>query len=411
MYRSSSSNSSKKITSKKVRTTQPWQIAKPISDSREHELRARLTIQPNTVLGVYPFKGMKLSRADVEWLLAAHERGRGPVDWNDRDQRSRLGLDLRGADLSETDLSGLPLANLIGALDFSDRHVTTEQRLAAAICLDGANCRGIHLEGARLQNVSAKRVRFQGAFLQEAVLRWGDLTGAHFREADLSGTDLSKTHLEDASLRLARVYRLNLERAILGADTNVDALWEKANVRGLDVRWGGADLSRVPWSKVTLGEDQIARQERTAHTYVCASRANRQLALQLQAQGLTEEAMLFNYRAQAFQRLAWKKQRRFGKYLFSAALNVSCGYGYRPLRAFLLYLIVVGGFATLFGLAGHMIWYEAIIDSIISLHGRGFFAATFAPGDPLAAAAAAEAVLGLLVEVVVLATVSRRLFS
>jgi len=121
--------------------------------------------------------------------------------------------------------------------------------------------------------------------------------------------------------------------------------------------------------------------------------------------------MAFSYRAQTFRRLVWWKQRKFGQYLFSTALNLSCGYGYRPLRSLAFYVIVVGCFALLYGLAGHINWYDAIVDSIISLHGRGFFSTGFAPGDPLAIAAAAEAILGLLVEVVVLATVTRRLFS
>ena len=54
--------------------------------------------------GIYPFRGMKLSRADVEWLLATHENGRGPVNWSDEGQRGRKGLDLRGADLCQVDL-------------------------------------------------------------------------------------------------------------------------------------------------------------------------------------------------------------------------------------------------------------------------------------------------------------------
>lgn len=59
-----------------------------------------------------PFEGIKLSRADIEWLLANYENGRGPVDWSDESQREREGLDLRGADMHQVDLHGLPLARL-----------------------------------------------------------------------------------------------------------------------------------------------------------------------------------------------------------------------------------------------------------------------------------------------------------
>jgi hypothetical protein len=47
-------------------------------------------------------------------LLSTHENGQGPVDWKDKSQRNRLGLDLRGADLRHLDLHHLPLACLYG---------------------------------------------------------------------------------------------------------------------------------------------------------------------------------------------------------------------------------------------------------------------------------------------------------
>ena len=45
----------------------------------------------------------------MEWLLATHENGQGPVDWSDEQQRDRKGLDLRGANLFRINLSNLPL--------------------------------------------------------------------------------------------------------------------------------------------------------------------------------------------------------------------------------------------------------------------------------------------------------------
>jgi hypothetical protein len=71
---------------------------------------------PDAQKGIYTFKDVKLCRADIEWLLAKHEDGRGPVDWSDKHQRERLGLDLRGADLRHVDLRNLPLARMLGGL-------------------------------------------------------------------------------------------------------------------------------------------------------------------------------------------------------------------------------------------------------------------------------------------------------
>src|SRR5437660_140687 len=80
---------------------QPWRTEPEIDGDRQKYLTERRAIVPDIEQGIYPFRDIKLSRTDVEWLLATHENGRGPVDWNDRHQRDREGLDMRGADLRQ----------------------------------------------------------------------------------------------------------------------------------------------------------------------------------------------------------------------------------------------------------------------------------------------------------------------
>src|SRR5258706_12608495 len=89
---------------------QPWRTESEIDAKRQKYLAGRRVIVTEFEKGIYPFKNIKLSRADIEWLLATHENGRGYVDWSDESQRNRKGLDLRGADLRQVDLSELPLA-------------------------------------------------------------------------------------------------------------------------------------------------------------------------------------------------------------------------------------------------------------------------------------------------------------
>ena len=79
---------------------QTWRTEPEIDPQRQKELDQRRGVIPDIKQGIYPFKGMKLSRADVEWLLGTHENGQGPVDWSNDDQRKRKGLDVRGANLS-----------------------------------------------------------------------------------------------------------------------------------------------------------------------------------------------------------------------------------------------------------------------------------------------------------------------
>src|SRR5947208_2793203 len=95
---------------------QEWRTEPEIDAERQRYLAECLAILPDIKQSIYPFKDIKLSRADVEWLLATHENGRGPIDWEDSTQRRRGGLDLRGADLSDENLQDLPLARLKGGL-------------------------------------------------------------------------------------------------------------------------------------------------------------------------------------------------------------------------------------------------------------------------------------------------------
>ncbi len=136
----------------------PWRTEPEIDLKRQQELEDQRGIVPDIEQGIYPFKGLKLSRADIEWLLATHENGRGPVDWCDEDQRNRKGLDLRGADLRDVDLSDLPLTRMIGGASLRERLTTTlPQRSIAVVHLERANLAQTHLEGAILRNAHLSR--------------------------------------------------------------------------------------------------------------------------------------------------------------------------------------------------------------------------------------------------------------
>ncbi len=143
---------------------QPWRTEPEIDMERQRYLSERRSITSNIEESIYPFKNIKLSRADVEWLLSTHENGRGPVDWSDEGQREREGPDLRGADLRQADLSNLPLSRMLGGLLNDGWSVATaEQRSAAAVQLERASLYISHLEGACLA----------GAYLEQADLVTG----------------------------------------------------------------------------------------------------------------------------------------------------------------------------------------------------------------------------------------------
>jgi hypothetical protein len=61
---------------------------------------------------------------------------------------------------------------------------------------------------------------------------------------------------------------------------------------------------------------------------------------------------------------------------------------------------------------GHsLLWNEALVVSLTAFHGRGFVAAEFQPGEPQAVIAAVEAVIGLLIEIIFIATFTQRFFE
>jgi len=194
---------------------QPWRIEPEIDVERQKYLARRRAIVPDIGQCIYPFKDIKLSRSDVEWLLAGHENGRGPVDWSDESQRERDGLDLRGANLCQVDLSGLPLTRLRGGLTHSEwfpNDLNEHQRNAAILFMENANVRGAQL---------------QGADLYRARLKSADLYRAH-----LEGIDLRSANLEGASLR-----SVNLERAYLFKANLKGVHLAEANLKGTTSQW------------------------------------------------------------------------------------------------------------------------------------------------------------------------------
>jgi len=338
----------------------------------------------------------------VEWLLATHENGHGPVDWDDKSQRNRPGLDLRGTDLRHVDLHHLPLACLRGGINRSTWDETTlEQRILSEIQLERASLRCAHLEAACLARAHLERA---------------DIGRAH-----LEGADLYRAHLEGATLFKAYLGGASLRNAYLDTATNLSNILFEDENSGItltaDIHWSDVNLAVVNWSQVkVLGDEHKAHQTKEVGDYRTALRANRQLAVALQAQGLNEDAARFAYRAQKLQRVVLRRQKKFLSYLFSLFLDLLAGYGYRPGRSVIWYLIIIFAFALTYHVFGGLSLFppDALIFSIMSFHGRGFFPSLSSETNlhnPLVMLAAAEAIVGLLIEISFIATFTQRFFG
>jgi hypothetical protein len=326
----------------------------------------------------------------------------------------------------------LPLAETLGGLGSDYWPTASEtQREDAAIHLEGANLqrtdltlsvlRSAHLEGANLQDTFLVGVSLRNAYLGiPDSYDANPATSGDYLKGQVSFADLRKAYF-DASSTLASV--------ILGGNMH-------GVVRIADVRWGNVNLATVEWSQIDrLGDENVARDRRTqagtrknrdsrTADYREATRAYLQLSYNLRNQGIREHADRFAYRAQICQRLVLKYQRKFIRYAGSLFLDLISGYGYKPMRSVVTYVIVILSFAAMYFaltnvalapfLPSHsspLAWYEALVLSVSSFHGRGLFPTGLSLGDPIAILAAFEAIIGLLIEITFIATFTQRFFA
>jgi uncharacterized protein YjbI with pentapeptide repeats len=384
--------------------------------------------------------GATLQGANLEGaLLTAAQLNRANL------QSAQLqGASLRQAYLEKANLMG---AHMEGAT-LSGAHMAVA--ILTGAHMEGAILGGVRLEGAFLQRAHLEGARVFGAHLEHATLSDAHLEGTMLRRAHFEGTSLANVHFEDGRLSpedLTRVRRwrpdfpeqlppADLRLVFFDAGTNLQGATlagaSSACVSLADVRWGDVNLAVLRWTSgrnrpLILGDETEARARRdpegkllpTAErltAYEAAVRANRQLALALQAQGLNEDAARFAYRAQVLQRIVLRRQRRLGQWLFSHFLDALAGYGYQPGRSVLAYLCVIIGFAVVYFELGqavgpHLSFIGALTFSVTSFHGRGFFPGGVSLEDPITQVAAVEAVVGLLIEISFIATFTQRFFG
>lgn len=414
---------------------QPWRSEPEIEKRRQEQLERMRAITPQMLDNIYGFAGEKLSRADIEWLLATHEQGRGPIDWSDVQQRERTGLDLRGANLSGISLRRLPLARLQAGMFWYDSEYSLkpEHMQMGSANMEGVDLSDAHLEGALLGHVNLRRAVLYFARLDEANLRDAYMQEAVLYSTHLENAELAGAHLEGSYMFRAQLGGANLQEVFFDSASDLSGTVLGEKKRGFislaGAHWGGVDLSVINWSHVGyLGDEERARQsknpdgspkdaETRIQEYRAAVRANRQVAVALREQGMSEEAMPFAYRAQRLQLSVYWRQKQIGRYLFSLFLDVLAGYGYKPVRCFIAYACVILAFALayfLLGPASHiqLTPLEAIIFSMISFHGRGFAPnISVGIGSPIAVMTAVEALVGIIIELTLIATLTQRLFN
>jgi uncharacterized protein YjbI with pentapeptide repeats len=405
-------------------------------------------------------RGADLKQVDLRNLPLACMRG--GLTWFPRNSELPEQLDIAASHLEGADLRGAHLegACLRGA--FLEKARLSRARIEEADLsrahLQGAILRDVHLEGATLV-----RTHLDGAIMSRSRLQGANLQGAHLESAMLSESRLGGALLRGTFFDEAT----NLENILLNSR-------RFGSVSLAGVHWNGVDLSVVDWAQLKcLGEEREAQQPRGQQgeekdhakhisEYRLAARSNRQLALVLQEQGLYDVAVYFAYRARVMGRkVSWwewltpkraqefntwgierqsgastqksrvsalrsglsKKLREYGIWIFqltgyalSLIFDIVAGYGYRPERIVFIYLLTITGFATTYLILGHIVGPSlsplgALVFSMTSFHGRGFFPGGIRLDDPITVLAALEAVVGLIIEVSLIAAFTQRFFG
>jgi len=389
---------------------------------RQAELRA--AYDANIAAGRPPYANVRLNtRGEVRWIL--QERG-----WSGEPDAYTVKYVLtpKGEEARPADLRGVNLS-----------HVCLRDVYLRRADLSGANLVFADLTGAHLADVTLNDADMGRVILHRGELNYATLTGAHLRQANLSSANLQYTNLAGARFHNADLRGTVLHGAYMDARTILsDARLDEHTWLG-DISWNGAALTRIDWDRAPrigdegkplagtsravpggmTGDQEVAplsKGQARIKRYRDAARAYQQLALALQAQGMGEPAARYAYRAQTLQRKALFRQGKLGRWSFSLALALLAGYGYRMGRILLAYLLVVGLAALAYwilGVSGYgpsLAPHEALLVSVTAFHGR-VFAEAFQVTSPAAWVAAAEAVLGLLIEGVFIAMLTQRFFS
>lgn len=360
-----------------------------------------------------------LSRSDCSGarLSGAHLTGAILQEANFTDAR------LNGADLTKANVKEAQFArtNLQGStlnrLDFS-------KAFLGANVFDEAELRGANLSWLDHSESSFRRAILAGATVTDAGLHGVAFEGAQLAGADLSRSDLSKANfvgtdqsdstlvpdLTDAVLNETDLSGVNLTGV---AVSSVDALQHSIldkDTKLSNVRWGGKSLDKP---------QQLRDRDKRAGAYRKAAQTYHEISRMYDKMGLTSEASEYRLKELQMRRGLLRNNGHYGAWFTSTLLNLISGYGERLSRMLVTYLIIVSGFAAIYFISsnflglgvGQLSIRDAIIESFVSFHGRGFVITTLRTGDPMAGVTVVEAICGLFVEAILIATFSRRFFN
>jgi uncharacterized protein YjbI with pentapeptide repeats len=203
---------------------------------------------------------------------------KGVDAWNAwRDENPEILPNLREADLTGVDLSGMDREKLIYAAEIRR---TERVGAAKAANLRGADLSDAHLCRADLSGADLTEAKLNVALLLEATLIGADLSRANLCGARLAGADLCRADLSGADLTEAKLNVALLSEAILFEATLIGADLSRANLCGANLtgaNLSGANLSGADLSLTNLVETDLTDADLTSCRVYGASAWNLKL--------------------------------------------------------------------------------------------------------------------------------------
>lgn len=281
-----------------------------------------------------------------------------------------------------------------------------------------ANLRGIIIPGIIIRGALLHETNLSGASIIDS-----DLIGAHLEVTDLRGADLRESQMDQTT---------NLDKAIVNSRTKLG-----------DIHWNGVPILHIDWSNLRHGHEMRLGDEyeidkpisdgkverpktrnEKIHTIHDVVRAYQGLGRTLSEQHMRNEASQCRLRQIRLERkihFLKRSPRSLIAGIGSWILDLVSGYGEIPSRIFIAYIGLIGLFSTInFVLTNtvqvsqtiaRLTWDESLVLSLTSFHGRGFFPGYLQLNDWIARVGAVEAVIGLFIEIVFIATFTRRFLA
>lgn len=253
-------------------------------------------------------------------------------------------LVLFGADLSDSDLSGVTLRGV------NLREATLYRTNLEAGYLKYANLESAHFHQSNLANTDMEEANLNSAALVstdlsgaslrsgdlcEADLRQANLQNAEFWGAELNGAQLEDSDFTDAILRRASLKDAGLENAIL----------TRSDLREADLR--GAELYQVQFSNTRVNKQTVfgstctyERDGSTANTHdgghdqstsvsslEAATWVYRRLESLHEENAMAEESATFHVRKEEAQRAHHLQQRELGSWMVATANRYLTNHG------------------------------------------------------------------------------------